>query len=160
MATKKTVSRASDIKIARGKIGFTVVQTYRAPMKKIWEAATKAEHLQKHFVDKVRGDFNEKFETVFWTFAGHGEFPLYPVAYAQNKFFEFYWQLYGSKDKYSLVRFEFSEKDGLVTLKISESGWSQDLLPRAFDNCNGWSEFLMTLKAYVLYGKDLRTKKK
>ncbi len=113
--------KAPDFTLARGKIGFTVSHAMRAPLKKVWEAATQAKHLEKFFVHKVRGDFNEKFEPVFWTWPSHGEFPLYPVAYAPGKYLEFHWQLYGSKNKFSHVRFEFAEKKGVVTVTISES---------------------------------------
>ncbi len=156
---KKAVKKDVNYSVATGKISFSVVQTYRAPLKKVWEAATKAAHLEKHFVDRVRGDFNENFETTFWFWKGHGEFPLYPVAFAKEKFVEFYWPLYGSKNKLSLVRFEFSEKKGIVTVKITETGWSSSGLEYAFGNCQGWTEFLMTLKAYVLLKKDLRTQR-
>ncbi|MCB1058707.1 MAG: SRPBCC domain-containing protein [Calditrichaeota bacterium] len=157
---KKAVTKNVNYSVATGKISFTVSQSYRAPMKKIWEAATKKTHLQKFFVDKVSGDFNDKFETVFWTFAGHGEFPIYPVGYAPGKFLEFYWPMYGTRSKLSLVRFDFTEKNGLVTVEITESGWSQSGLSYAFANCEGWTEFLVNLKAYVLHKKDLRTKKR
>ncbi len=156
---KKAVTKDVNYTVASGKITFTVSQTYRAPMKKVWDAATQAKHLEKHFVTKVRGDFTSKLEPVFWTFQGHGEFPLYPVAFARHKYFEFYWPMYGSKNKLSHVSFEFSEKKGMVTLKITETGWTSPLLHYAFENCSGWTEFLMTLKAHVLLKKDLRTKK-
>lgn len=152
--------KAPDFTLARGKIGFTVSHGMRAPLKKVWEAATQAKHLEKFFVHKVRGDFNEKFEPVFWTWPSHGEFPLYPVAYAPGKYLEFHWQLYGSKNKFSHVRFEFVEKKGVVTVTISESGWTPSGLARAFDNCQGWTEFLLGLQAYVMWKKDMRTKQK
>lgn len=153
----KTKTKA-DFTLARGKIGFTVATTMRAPLKKVWEAATQAKHLEKFFVHKVKGDFNEQFEPVFWTWSSHGEFPLYPVAVAKEKFLEFYWPLHGSKGKLSLVRFEFSEKKGVVRLEITESGWSASGLKYAFENCQGWTEFGNYLQAYVMWKKDLRTK--
>lgn len=156
---KKAVKKDINYTLANGKISFTVSQTYRAPLKKVWEAATHARHLQAHFVDRVRGSFNEKFEPCFWYWKGHGEMPLYPVAYAKEKFVEFHWPLWGSKGKLSHVRFEFTEKNRIVTVKITETGWNQSGLAYAFDNCQGWTEFLMTLKAHVLWKKKLRTKR-
>lgn len=160
MATKKkTLTKSSDVKPATGKIGFEVVTKMRAPLKKVWEAATQAKHLEKFFVHKVKGDFNARFEPLFWTWPSHGTFPLYPVAYAKEKFLEFYWPLHGSKGKLSLVRFEFEAKQGVVTLKISESGWTQKGLPYAFENCQGWTEFMSYLQAYVMWKKDMRTQR-
>ncbi|MBK6765317.1 MAG: hypothetical protein IPG71_03070 [bacterium] len=112
MATQR-VTKGADYTLARGKIGFTLATTMRAPLKKVWEAATQAKHVEKFFVHKVKGDFNAQFEPVFWTWPSHGTFPLYPVAFAQEKYLEFYWPLHGSKGKLSLVRFDFSEKKGL-----------------------------------------------
>lgn len=160
-AVKKSArAKQADFKIASGKVGFTVFTTVRAPMKKVWDAATKAVHLQKHFVDKVTGDYNEKFEPVIWYWKDYGEFPTYPVGYAPGQYLEFYWPQYGSEHLFSHVLFEFSEKRGVVTLKITERGWKTSQLTHAFGNCEGWSQFLMCLKAHVLFGKDLRTKKK
>ena len=56
---KKAVKKDVNYTDATGKISFSVVQTYRAPLKKVWEAATKAAHLEKDFVQRERGDFNE-----------------------------------------------------------------------------------------------------
>lgn len=159
MATKKkTVTTSAGVKLASGKIGFTVATTMRAPLKKVWEAATKAKHVEKFFVNKVKGDFNENFETVFWTWPSHGTFPLYPVAYAPQQFIEFHWPLHGSKTQLSTVRFEFTEKKGIVTLTITESGWSARGLKYAFENCQGWTEFGNYLQAYVMWKKDMRVK--
>ena len=160
MATKKkTAAPSAGVTLAKGKIGFTVETTMRAPLKKVWEAATQAKHLEKFFVHKVKGDFNKNFEPVFWTWPSHGTFPIYPVGYAEGKFLEFHWPLHGKRTQLSFVRFEFSEKKGVVTLKISESGWSQTGLPYAFENCQGWTEFGNYLQAYVMWKKDMRTKK-
>lgn len=156
---KKAVSKHTNYTVASGKVSFTVSQRFRAPMKKIWDAATKKTHLKKFFVDTVSGDFTDQFETVFWGFSGHGEFPIYPVGYAPGEYLEFYWPMYGTKSKLSHVLFEFEQKNGVVTVKITESGWSQSGMKYAFANCEGWTEFLVNMKAYVKYGKDLRVKR-
>jgi len=49
-------------------------------------------------------------------------------------------------------------EDGGTFVTIAESGWAEDGAGRksSYDNCEGWSQMLSCMKAYVEYGINLR----
>jgi uncharacterized protein YndB with AHSA1/START domain len=141
-------------KIAPGKIGFTVGRTYRAPLKTVWEAATQAKHLNKYFCDGAKGNIAADMKPVRWAWKGYGGTDLHLVKVVPQKLVEFHWDAGEGYD--ILVSFEFSKKNGRSVLHISERGWKTEHLPMAFSYCQGWTEFVTYLKAYLLYGVDFR----
>jgi uncharacterized protein YndB with AHSA1/START domain len=144
--------------LGKGKLEFTVRNTYPAPVKKVWEAITQAKHTQKYFVDKVDGDFTSQLEPVWWQWKQWGRFAQWPTVMQKEKKLEFVWE--DHKKKYlTTVTFTLKKKGKLTELTIHERGWKQSDLANAFDNCSGWTIFLDYLKAYLMYGKDMRTEK-
>ena len=66
-----------------------------------------------------------------------------------------------TKDEAYEVRviFDFEALDeGGTLLSISEEGWKTDAdgLKGSHDNCGGWSQMAMSLKAWIEHGIDLR----
>ncbi len=144
--------------VGKGKIGFKVRNSYPVPAKKLWAAITQAKHTQKYFVDKVDGDFTAKLTPVMWTWKQWGSHYQWPTAVQPEKKLVFRWA--DHKGKYlTTVTFALKKKSKLTELTIKEQGWKQSDLSNAFDNCSGWTIFLDYLKAYVMFGKDLRTEK-
>jgi uncharacterized protein YndB with AHSA1/START domain len=159
-AARKTVKKKAAVEkavpVGKGKLFIETEQQYRAPLSKVWDAATKAKHTSGFFVDKTTGDFGPELSTVWWYWKKWGTHPQFPVKYVKGKYFEFHWLCW--KKKYmTTVRFTFSHSKGITKLKIKESGWIDADVKNALGNMEGWTTYLCYLKAYVLYGKDMRT---
>jgi hypothetical protein len=91
---------------------------------------------------------------VSWRWKNHGSAVIHVTACEPGKFFEFCWDTpHGYQ---TTVRFEFSREKGKSVIRIRERGWKPAHLKDAVDHCEGWSEYLYGLKAYVQYGIDLR----
>lgn len=59
-------------------------------------------------------------------------------------------------DYHTVVRFDFFRAKGRTPLHASERGWKAGDARSAFSHCQGWTELITYLKAYLIYGLDLR----
>ena len=57
MAKTATTKRTKPIPVGKGKLGYTTSNVFRAPLKRVWEAATQSKHLRKYFIDGSEGEF-------------------------------------------------------------------------------------------------------
>jgi uncharacterized protein YndB with AHSA1/START domain len=151
----KATSKTKPLPVGRGKVGYTTSNVYRAPLKKVWEAATQPKHLTKHFVDKMRGQFDSNLEPVTWTWNDYGDWTFQPVSYKKEK--EVVFLAPDMSRKFMItVRFEFLRKNGRTVFRVHEQGYKPEYLEEAFMNCEGWTEFHTGMKAYLKYGADPR----
>ena len=149
---------AEKLPLGKGKIGFKVSNSYPVKAGKLWEAVTKGEHTQRFFVDRVEGDFTPRLAPVLWQWKKWGRHAQLPTLVQKDRKLEFRWA--DHKGKYlTTVTFTLKKKPRFIELEIHERGWKRADLENAFDNCSGWTTFLDYLKAYLMNGSDLRTKK-
>ncbi len=141
--------------VGKGGIELKVSSTFPLPAGRVWEAATKATHVQGFFVDKVEGDFTPALTPVFWLWKKWGRHTLWPIAVQEGKGLEFRWQDHSGR-YLTTVTFTLRRKGKSVELEIRERGWRRADLANALDNASGWTMFLDYLKAYLVHGIDLR----
>ena len=142
-------------KISPGKVGFTIMQRFSAPLEKVWDAATQARHLNKFFTTGAKGNITPEFTPVTWKWKRHQGVTIHVERVILHKSFEFHWEAF-QVDYHVGCHFEFSREAGMTVIRISERGWRKDDLHSAFDQCAGWSEYLYGLKAYIQHGIDRR----
>jgi uncharacterized protein YndB with AHSA1/START domain len=151
----KAMTKIKGLPVGRGKVGYTTSNVYRTPLKKVWEAATRPEHLTKHFVDRMKGEFDSNLDPVTWEWKDFGEWTFQPISYKKEK--ELVFLAPDWSGKYLIkVRFEFVRKDGKTIFRVHELGYPSGNLQQAFMNCEGWTEFHTGIKAYLKWGADLR----
>jgi uncharacterized protein YndB with AHSA1/START domain len=149
----KTVTKPKLPKVGKGPIKYTTSNVFKASVSKVWEAATKREHLIHYFLDDMRGDF-AKPETVEWYWKEWGWMPVKVVKYIKNK--ELIIHAHDPSGKYlTTVRYEIVREKNKTIFRIHESGYARKDLKNAFMMCEGWTEFHCYLKAYLM-GVDLR----
>jgi uncharacterized protein YndB with AHSA1/START domain len=141
-------------KSSEQRIGFAVSQRIRLPLKTVWEAATEAKHLNKFFTSGSKGDITPACDPVVWNWKGGASVQLVVTECVPLKAFQFKWK--GPDNDETLVRFEFKREKSQTVIRIYEAGWKSERIDAAFDHCGGWSEWLYGLKAYLIYGIDLR----
>ena len=161
MATRRSVKKPEattsgkqlTLPVGKGPISYTTSNVFKASVSRVWAAATEREHLKKHFVDDMKGDY-AKSEPVSWYWKEWGWCPIEVVKYTRNK--ELVMRMPEMQMKYSVtVRFEILSKGGKTIFRVHESGYPAKDLKNAFMMCEGWTEFHTGIKAYLM-GVNLR----
>ncbi len=97
--------------------------------------------------------------TVNWSFKepAVAPFPVHVIKVVENKLIVFEWEV--MEDLKTRVEMVFESLGPSSTLvKISEGVWreNQKDLENSYGNCEGWTEMLCCLKAYLEHGINLR----
>ncbi len=144
---------------------FKVSARIARPVEEVFEAVADPARLSKYFTTGGAVGRLETGKTVQWDFADFpGAFPVQVVEVESNRRIEIRW---GANDKSppdgqpyeTTTVFTFSAlDDGRTLVTIEESGWpeTETGLKAAFGNCQGWSQMLDALKAWVEHGINLR----
>ena len=122
-----------------------------------------SDRLGRYFVNGASGDLVEGTE-VRWQWDHFGELPIVVRKIVDQQLIELAldsktWKKTLNESYEVLVIFEFAAlEDGGTMLSISEQGWKTDAegLKGSHDNCGGWTNMAMCLKAYIEHDIDLR----
>ena len=148
-------TKQTKLPVSRNKLGYTTSNVYRAPLRKVWNAATHKKHLLRHFIDGCKGEFGPELEPVVWTWKKYGDYPLQVVKFKKDR--EIVFHAPSPSNTYLVtIRFEFLRKGGKTIFRIHEHGYKPNDLKHAFMMCEGWTEFHTGIKAYLKWGADLR----
>jgi uncharacterized protein YndB with AHSA1/START domain len=150
---------------------FKVSARIAKPVPEVFEAVTDPAKLSRYF---TTGGAKGRFETgatVTWDFHDFpGAFPVEVVEVEANRRIVLRWEANEGAPAdgeaaitaagYSTtVTIEFEPLDDTRTLvTIAEEGWRETPsgLRASYGNCQGWSQMLCALKAYLEYGINLR----
>jgi len=141
---------------------FQVQTKIQKPVEEVFDAVQNPDKLSGYFTNGGASAPLVEGTTVEWAFADNpGENPFaFPVTVTKvkpNERIVLEWQ--GAKDRNTRVEMNFERAGSDSTIvRISESGWheNQEELNRSYMNCQGWSQMVSALKAYVEYGINLR----
>ena len=143
---------------------YTVQTRVLRPVADVFDAVYSSDKLCSYFTDKATSDLSEG-ATVGWHWSHyHATLQVTVDRVIRNERIELRLdsKVWGktSEDSYDVrVVFEFEQlEDGSTLLSISEEGWKTDAegLKGSHDNCGGWSQMGMCLKAWLEYGIALR----
>lgn len=145
---------------------FKVSARVSKPIAEVYEAVANPQQLSKYFTTGGAKGRLETGATVTWDFHDFpGAFPVEVIKAEQNREIVLQWQANedgpdGKKASYkTTVTMTFESIDGDRTLvTIAEEGWRETPtgLTASYGNCQGWSQMLCALKAYLEYGINLR----
>lgn len=142
---------------------FRIRTQINKPVADVFAAVVSSDSLINYFADRTSGDLQEG-KVIVWNWEDYGDHPVTVTKVKENELIEFVlssldWQK-SDEDAYDVtVTMEFEAiEDNRTMLSISESGWkeSADGIKGSYDNCEGWTNMVMCLKAYLEYGIDLR----
>ena len=124
-------------------IAFDLSTTIHAPIEKVFVAVKEQKQLSQYFKVKMSASF-AKGKSVTWDFVGHPTFTLQVHEVIENEMIKFKW---GNTH----VVFSFSAEGGVTTVRLQSTGFeaTQKDLNSAFNECQGWTEFLYLLKRHV-----------
>lgn len=122
---------------------FRMKKEIRMGRNKVFQYVVDEKHLERYFLQKASGPLKEGAQ-VTWTFVGHEPFTVNVQQVIENEMIKFHW---GKAD----VGMSFRDKaNGNTELLIEASGWdaTQSGLEDSYCECDGWMEFLISLKNY------------
>ena len=144
---------------------FTVQTKINKPVAEVFDAVYNPEKLVQYFTEKKADGALDEGATAYWQFAGYPSDPI-PVTVKtmeKNKRIVFEWPAnehnkpeVSRTDSYSTrveIVFESLGSDETM-VSITESGWHENAgaLAGSYQNCNGWTKMLASLKGWLEHG--------
>lgn len=141
---------------------FKVAARIARPVAEVYEAVADPARLSGYF---TTGGAKGRLETgavVTWDFADFpGAFPVQVIEATTPSRIVLRWD--GTEDGQgpyqTTVTMSFEPlEDGRTLVRIEEEGWrpTQAGLEASYGNCQGWTQMLSAMKAYVEHGLNLR----
>ena len=153
---------------------FRVAARIAKPVHEVFEAVADPGRLSRYFTTGGAQGRLETGATVTWDFHDFpGAFPVYVIEVVPDERIVLEWQategephnVEGSEmteaDYRTTVTMTFKPVDGdanRTLVEIAEEGWRETsgALQSSYGNCQGWSQMLAALKAWLEYGINLR----
>ncbi|MEN3950774.1 SRPBCC family protein [Iodidimonas sp. SYSU 1G8] len=151
---------------------FKVAGRIARPVAEVFEAVVNPDHLSRYFTTGGAKGRLETGVTVYWDFADFpGAFPVEVVAVEENRRIVLRWEandgapsdgeaaVTASAGYSTTVTMEFEAlEDGRTLVTIAEEGWRETPtgLSASYGNCQGWSQMLCAMKAWLEHGINLR----
>lgn len=140
------------------------------PVHEVFETVADPAKLSKYFTTGGAKGRLESGATVMWSFHDFpGEFPVEVVEVVPDREIVLRWEAHdgdmgaGEADVHAgyqtTVTMSFEPlEDGRTLVSISEEGWRQTAggLKASYNNCEGWTQMLNALKAWLEHGINLR----
>lgn len=151
-------------------LSFKVSTRVAKPVAEVFEAIADPKQLSGYFTTGGATGRLQTGATVMWEFADFpGSFPVKVIEVVPNDRIVLRWEANEgtpsegaastSAGYDTLVTMTFSAiEGGRCLVSIAEEGWRPGPagLKASYDNCQGWSQMLCALKAYLEYGINLR----
>lgn len=151
---------------------FRVAARIAKPVQEVFEAVADPRQLSSYFTTGGAQGRLETGATVTWDFHDFpGAFPVHVTEVVPNERIVLEWDasegeapnLEGGEiapvDYCTTVTMTFKPlDDGRTLVEIAEEGWreNQGALQASYGNCQGWSQMLCALKAWLEHGINLR----
>lgn len=151
---------------------FRVAARIAKPVHQVFEAVADPAQLSKYFTTGGAQGRLEPGATVTWDFHDFpGAFPVYVIEVVADEKIVLEWQASEGEahnveggeptdaDYRTRVTMSFKAlDDGRTLVEIAEEGWreNQGALSASYGNCQGWSQMLCALKAWIEHGINLR----
>lgn len=141
-------------------VKFSVHTKIQKPVAEVYDAVRDPKKLAKYFATGGASAPIEEGKTVTWRWA---DFPdavgdVHVKKAVPNQLIVFEWDASeGGYKTTTEMKFESLNK-GETLVTITESGWKDNEAGRksSYGNCEGWTEMLACLKAWLEYGINLR----
>lgn len=147
-------------------IKFEVSGRINRSVEEVFEAVANPKKLSGYFTTGGAKGRIETGATVYWDFHDFpGAFPVKVVNVVENERIVLEWEAAdgqndpaGSYDTIVTMRFEPLDENQRTLVSISETGFRNTDAGRtgSYNNCQGWSQMLCAMKAYIEHGINLR----
>ena len=151
---------------------FRVAARIAKPVHEVFEAVADPQKLSQYFTTGGAQGRIEEGATVTWDFHDYpGAFPVYVTEVVPDERIVLEWRanegephnVEGAEtteaDYNTTVTMRFKAlEDGRTLVEIAEEGWRETpgALQASYGNCQGWSQMLCAMKAWLEHGINLR----
>jgi uncharacterized protein YndB with AHSA1/START domain len=151
---------------------FKVAARIAKPVEEVFEAVADPAQLSRYFTTGGAQGRLQTGSTVQWSFHGFpGAFPVDVVEVVPNRRIVLRWEanegahsdgderVMAQAGYQTTVTMEFEPlDDGRTLVSIAEEGWreTESGLNASYGNCEGWTQMLCALKAWLEHGLNLR----
>jgi uncharacterized protein YndB with AHSA1/START domain len=152
---------------------FRVAARIARPVHEVFEAVADPDKLSQYFTTGGAKGRLETGKTVTWDFHDFpGAFPVQVIEVEPDRKIVLEWKAHegepanveGGKMKPAVynttvtMTFTPLDNDTRTLVEIEEKGWreTEGALKASYGNCQGWSQMLAALKAWIEYGINLR----
>ena len=143
---------------------FTVSARIAAPVSRVFEAVVDPDQLSRYFTTGGAKGRLESGATVSWDFHDFpGAFPVQVVEAEQDRRIVLEWAANDPEapEPYRTrvtMTFEPLDEGSRTLVTIGEEGWRETEagLKASYGNCQGWSQMLCAMKAWIEHGINLR----
>jgi uncharacterized protein YndB with AHSA1/START domain len=140
-------------------VKFKVHSKIGKPVAEVFDAVYNPAKLSRYFTTAGASGPLDEGKTVTWEFADHpGAFDIWVKKVIPGKLIVFEWP--SQEGGYNTrVEMTFEAVDANTTLvSVTESGWKDTEKGResSYGNCQGWTQMICCLKAWVEHGINLR----
>lgn len=138
---------------------FQVHGRIAKPVDEVFDAVYDPKKLSGYFTTGGASGPLDEGSTVTWDFADFpGASPVHVRKVDRDRLIVLEWNG-GPNDELTEVRLEFEPlDDGSTLVRISEGTWpdTQAGLDGSYGNCEGWTQMIACMKAYLEHGINLR----
>jgi len=142
---------------------FRVAARVARPVEQVFEAVADPAQLSRYFTTGGAKGRLETGATVSWDFHDFpGAFPVHVDEVVPNERIVLRWAANEGADDtgyMTTVTISFGAiEDGRTLVAIAEEGWRETPggLKASYGNCQGWTQMVCALKAWMEYGVNLR----
>ena len=148
---------------------FRISARIARPVADVFAAVVEPDRLSAYFTTGGARGWLEPGATVTWDFQDHpGAFPVEVVEVVRNERIVLQWGASEAEpaggaeataDYHTTVTMLFTPlEDGRTLVEIAEEGWrfTDSGLRASYDNCQGWTQMLCAMKAWLEHGINLR----
>ena len=152
---------------------FRVAARIAKPVHEVFEAVADPAQLSRYFTTGGASGRIETGATVMWDFHDYpGAFPVEVIEVVPDQRIVLRWDAAEGEAPNVDDRNEIADagykttvtmtfkglEDGRTMVEIAEEGWreNQGALQASYGNCQGWSQMLCALKAWIEHGINLR----
>lgn len=144
-------------------LSFTISGRIAKPVSEVFEAVVNPDTLSGYFTTAGSSGPLETGKTVHWNFEDFpGPVNVRVSEVVRDQKIVLHWAARDADendDRETTISMVFEPlEDGRTLVSISEEGWRDTPRGRdtSYENCEGWTQLLCSLKAFIEHGVDLR----
>ncbi len=136
---------------------FTLKSRIARPVAEVFQAVVDPKKLTRYFAVTASGPLVRDAK-VEWIWSESERETIHVHEVETDRRVVFCWRAAGVQTKTEVsISFE-PAGEGVTTVAIHESGWTADQagLRSSYEHCSGWQHMLLCLRAWLVFGIDLR----
>ncbi|MGH7726193.1 MAG: SRPBCC domain-containing protein [Candidatus Eiseniibacteriota bacterium] len=140
-----------------GSVGFSVHATIERPIEEVFDHVVEPGLLSSYFT-ATASEALAPGQSIRWTWKGGQAETVHVDEVERNARIVLHWKADQVEYDTRVTLTFTAESPAKTKVEIAETGWKNDAagLASAFGHCSGWQHMLLSLRARMMFGVDLR----